>query len=232
MEPTDRAAEHTPPPETQGEIIARLTAEKAEQAQEIAELKARLTEAEANAATDELTGLPKRKVALMSLEKELAVTRRGDSLTVVVMFDLDHFKAINDTDGHPQGDEVLIGFARKMEKEMRDTDTLSRWGGEEFLAVLRFPPDVTREKIQEILERYRQAVKPVNRRKDGIPFEPLTFSAGCIIVDPTSDLLPDEIIALVDNKLYEAKRNGRDRSIIASAIEHLSVPKQTALAES
>lgn len=190
--------------------------------QEIADLKlqliaaeARAAAAEARAAKDPLTGLPSREVVEITLAAELARLRREDEgQLAVVIFDLDHFKKINDSDGHQQGDQVLREFAQKIKGELRETDLLGRWGGEEFMAILPVSPDSTREDINNALERFHQAVRSINRRKEGIDPEPLTVSIGCVIVDQKSATTPEEVFRIADENLYISKKSGRDRSTI------------------
>ncbi len=116
------------------------------------------------------------------------------------MFDIDHFKHVNDTHGHAAGDQVLASIGRVLAREVRQFDIVARWGGEEFLALL---PHATAEEARVIAERLRCKVHAA-----GSSAIPVTISAGVAILDQDDTL--ETVIARADGKLYEAKRAGRD----------------------
>ena len=159
----------TPPAESEKD--RRIT----ELEQLLAKETARADTAEAHALKDRLTELPNREFIEITLEKELARLRRGVGKLAVAIFDLDRFKEINDSEGHPQGDRVLRAVARKMEESLRETDFAGRWGGEEFVAIMPVDPEATTEDLTHALDRFHQAVQSVNRHREGVPFEPLTL---------------------------------------------------------
>ncbi|WP_440997328.1 diguanylate cyclase [Arhodomonas sp. SL1] len=163
----------------------------------------RLEAALAREATmDRLTGLYNRLRFEEVLVETLARCRRYGADAVLVMFDLDHFKAINDTFGHTTGDEVLRELAHRVRAEARDADLLARWGGEEFVAVL---PDTDLEGGHIFAERLREAIA-------GTPFVGVgrvTISLGVTVL--TGEDNPDSALRRVDRALYRAKRAGRDR---------------------
>ncbi|MFZ5582832.1 GGDEF domain-containing protein [Azospira oryzae] len=97
---------------------------------------------------DILTGTPNRMLLLDRLESALALARRRGSRSAVLFLDIDHFKQINDTLGHAVGDEVLKVFARRLEAAVRDSDTVSRYGGDEFLILL---PEISRAGDAELI---------------------------------------------------------------------------------
>jgi diguanylate cyclase (GGDEF)-like protein/PAS domain S-box-containing protein len=154
---------------------------------EAAELKLSQTVA----STDALTLLPNRRAGEAELEAALAAGQ-----TTVVMFDVDHFKRVNDTFGHDVGDEVLVAVADALRGSARAGDFVARWGGEEFLAVLR--TDV--QGAVRFAERVRLAVQSLTTRAG-----PVTISSGVATVVKPSD------VKLADEKLYEAKKTGRNR---------------------
>jgi diguanylate cyclase (GGDEF)-like protein len=135
----------------------------------------------------------------------------------VLLIDIDHFKRINDVFGHPGGDAVLQAIARRLQESLRDGDTLVRWGGEEFLAVL---PPMSRDELTATARRLLAAVhdKPVLWRSHVVP---CTVSIGYSVfpVGPDGlDVSLERGIALVDKALYEAKKRGRNRACMITAI--------------
>ncbi len=131
----------------------------------------------------------------------------------VVFFDLDDFKKINDTDGHLQGDKVLVGFADIIKETLRGTDSIYRLGGEEFVVLLPLKIDVGEDLVTEILERYQKQTHKVNRSKGD--FVPLTASIGCLILTPNTKISPEEVIEKADALMYNSKRSGKNRSTVA-----------------
>lgn len=134
----------------------------------------------------------------------------------VLLIDLDHFKRINDLFGHPGGDAVLQAVAQRLSDSLRDCDTLVRWGGEEFLAVL---PPMTRDQLTTAVRRLLAVVqdKPILWRSQVIP---CTISIGYSVfpVEPDVEVSLDRAIALVDKALYEAKKRGRNRACMITSI--------------
>jgi diguanylate cyclase (GGDEF)-like protein len=162
--------------------------------------------AEAGAATDPLTGLPNRRY-FDEFSALLADRRRVGDAVAVLMIDIDRFKGLNDTYGHPTGDEVLRSVASAITAAVREQDVPARIGGEEFAVLLRNPgPDVA----IEIGERVRQAVRDLDLQPIGVPG--VSVSVG--VANATS---PDEsirnLLDRADQALLRAKRAGRDRVI-------------------
>jgi len=159
---------------------------------------------------DELTGLANRRHTLK--EATLAfdsIREQGSNLTLAIL-DLDHFKRVNDAFGHAAGDFVLREFARIARENVRGTDVLGRWGGEEFLLVM---PDTALDVGLAAVERIREAAA----RVQGGPLPAghnVTVSAGLANDDGRSKSL-DDLIAEADGALYEAKRSGRNRVQVA-----------------
>lgn len=159
-----------------------------------------------SASTDPLTGLPNRRY-FDEFSALLAGRRRAGDAVAVLMIDIDKFKGLNDTYGHPVGDQVLRSVADAITAAVRDQDVPARIGGEEFAVLLRNPgPDVA----LEVGERVRQAVRDLNLTPMGVP-------GVSVSVGVANALTPEEPIdALVeraDRALLRAKRAGRDRVI-------------------
>jgi diguanylate cyclase (GGDEF)-like protein len=163
------------------------------------------------AALDPLTGVYNRRFGLQRLTEEFGrSTRSGDPMSVL-MFDLDHFKAINDTYGHLVGDRVLqtvVGAARQV---LREGDVLLRYGGEEFIIVL---PGAGRDDLKQMAERVRRAVAEAEITEAGQRI-PITVSIGGSGLPDKNAANPQELIGMVDVALYSAKESGRDRWVIA-----------------
>jgi diguanylate cyclase (GGDEF)-like protein len=163
-------------------------------------------EATAGAATDPLTGLPNRRY-FDEFAALIGGGRRSGDGVAVLMIDIDKFKGLNDTFGHPAGDQVLRSVAEAITSAVRDQDVPARIGGEEFAVLLRNPGPMD---AVEVGERVRQAVRSLDLGRLGIPG--VSVSVG--VANATG---PDEAIAALvdraDQALRRAKRAGRDRVI-------------------
>ncbi len=175
------------------------------------ELLEKIHQLEKLSSHDTLTGLKNRRYFVNIFYEECARSyRRGESLTLLFL-DIDHFKEINDTHGHHFGDVVLSELGRYLLQECRPYDTAVRWGGEEFLILLR----ATDEKSAMIFaERIRADVEAGFSRK--VPID-MTLSIGLAEheVNDTLEALTDR----ADRALYHAKQNGRNRVVPWSALE-------------
>jgi diguanylate cyclase (GGDEF)-like protein len=157
------------------------------------------------ASSDPLTGLPNRR-ALDGLD-----FRPGH--TAVLMIDVDHFKLVNDRFGHPVGDVVLHEVAGALSRSVRRTDTVVRFGGEEFVAVVELDDAVGEvPAAMAIANRIRLAVHDLDPAALGVDL-PVTVSIGAAVVDGRSEHLSDYIDD-ADSALYQAKEAGRDRSVV------------------
>ncbi len=167
-----------------------------------------LRDAEARASTDALTGLPNRRYFDEYLGL-LARRRRADDRVGVLMVDIDRFKLLNDTYGHAVGDHVLREVAQAIARAVREGDVPARFGGEEFVVLLRNPgPRVA----VEVGERVRRAVAELDLRRLGVA--KVSVSVGVAVAHrPEMEL--DEVIDEADRALYRAKRAGRDRVVAA-----------------
>ncbi len=176
-----------------------------------AELEAALAKLTVMAVHDELTGLYNRRYLLDMLQHEKARADRSGGTFCVCMLDLDHFKRINDSYGHGQGDVVLRTFARLAAQDLRSVDLLGRWGGEEFLLVL---PETSIDLAEHCLRRIQTDL--AHTAFDGLkPDFRVTFSAG--IAQYCSDLSIDELIEWADHAMYSAKHAGRNRIVRGDA---------------
>jgi diguanylate cyclase (GGDEF)-like protein/PAS domain S-box-containing protein len=150
------------------------------------------------ATIDTLTGIYNRGKVEDALRQEMARAARYESPLAILLFDLDEFKKVNDTHGHSIGDLVLKAVATSVGKQLRKTDMLGRWGGEEFMVLC---PGIMAEDAVAIAEKLRQQI-------EGLPFG-VTISCGLAGYRPGDTL--DALINRADKALYEAKYAGRNR---------------------
>lgn len=172
-------------------------------------LRRRLALAEARirdmAITDELTGLRNRRHITHRLAEEVSRSRRSGRPLSVLMFDVDHFKRVNDQRGHAVGDRVLRAVARRLADAVRSDDLVARVGGEEFCVLL---PGADLAAAAEVGERIRTAVREASVADADCAVR-VTVSAGVSTLEPGDDEL--SFVSRADLRLYEAKRDGRDR---------------------
>jgi diguanylate cyclase (GGDEF)-like protein len=155
------------------------------------------------ASTDSLTGLPNRR----TLEQRARSLVTGTAPFAVVMCDLDHFKRLNDTHGHAVGDSALRTFADVLRHSLRESDSVGRWGGEEFAFVLA---NADAQAAQQLVDRIRaRLVTAVQMGK--VP----KFTASFGVADSTMSRRMDQLVQMADMALYQAKASGRDRACIA-----------------
>jgi diguanylate cyclase (GGDEF)-like protein len=154
------------------------------------------------ALTDRLTGIANRRGIEREISQELLRLRRFQTPVSFVLFDIDHFKIINDSHGHGTGDEVLRLVAKAIDNSVRDTDLVARWGGEEFLVVL---PETSCDGALICAEKIREKVAAVSQR---VGFE-VTISGGVYQPTPGESII--DVLTRADARLYEAKNTGRNR---------------------
>lgn len=156
---------------------------------------------------DALTGAHNKRALLEFLERELARSLRHERPLALVMFDIDHFKSINDNAGHLAGDHILRELAQRVRLAVNQEDLLARYGGEEFVVVL---PESTLDKARELAERLRRAVEQQAFEYNGAIF-PVTISLGVVTIDARTPTTAEELVRRADEKLYQAKNAGRNR---------------------
>jgi diguanylate cyclase (GGDEF)-like protein len=172
------------------DMVARQSGHALAQARAVAQLRD-------DSLVDPLTRIGNRRRA----DALLVSSRPGDAVVVV---DLDHFKALNDRDGHVAGDDALRNVAQFLQSEIREQDEIARWGGEEFLLVMR---ELTERSLESLLDRLR--------RMWNAHCHDLTFSTGAAIVGEDGDVT--STFAAADRALYAAKQAGRDRVVVGSS---------------
>ncbi len=156
---------------------------------------------------DSLTGLPNRRYMTARLEEAAAQAVRNPSSKFAVMIaDIDHFKAVNDTLGHAAGDRLLQSVARALELSLREYDLCARWGGEEFLFLY---PSCDETSVPVVAKRLRQNVSTDSRADDGV--ETPTISIGYTLHRPGESI--DATLLRADEALYKAKAAGRDCAV-------------------
>ena len=160
---------------------------------------------------DALTGLYNRRYMEETLERELSRAAREQKPVGVMMFDIDHFKRFNDLEGHDAGDALLRELGAYLNRTIRGSDIICRYGGEEFLAVL---PGASREQTRERAEEVRAGVKEMLVYHLGKPLAKCTISIG-VAAYPEDELSVERLLKAADNALYRAKSEGRDRVVTA-----------------
>jgi diguanylate cyclase (GGDEF)-like protein len=160
-----------------------------------------------NSVRDTLTQAYNRHFFLERLTSEIAYAARHGAAASVLMFDVDHFKKVNDTYGHLAGDCVLKSVVEVTQRLLRTEDVLSRYGGEEFLVLLR---GVALSGAQRAGERLRSAIESLRTPAEG-RLVSVTVSIGCSSLTCTPKVEAETLIAIADRRLYAAKRAGRNR---------------------
>ena len=159
--------------------------------------------------TDALTGANNREHFDSQLRMELSFARRHGTDLSLVIFDVDHFKRVNDTHGHPVGDEVLVEISKATRRLVRNEDVFARYGGEEFALILR---GIALDGARVVGERLRERIAELVVTTDKGPLK-VTVSVGCASFASTQDATAETLVQLADKRLYIAKRGGRNRVI-------------------
>lgn len=184
-------------------MIDRATLRTAGTASDVTAIKEYEQELERLASTDRLTGLWNRVHFDGEMQRALERLRRHEAPSTLLLFDLDHFKRINDEHGHVAGDEILRAVTRTVREKLRITDIFARWGGEEFALLL---PDTAETHAHRLAERIREHVA-------ALPLPPaghVTISCG--LTELRADDAHDAVVQRADEALYRAKRSGRNRT--------------------
>jgi diguanylate cyclase (GGDEF)-like protein len=192
------------------ELIARVSAAvRVKTLQD--ELRKRNVELSLLSRTDALTSLANRRHIEERLYELTSLSQRHRHDLAVMMIDIDHFKAVNDTVGHAGGDTVLREFSARLQRALREEDIAGRWGGEEFLVLLSLT-DLTG--AVTLAERVCQSIASKPFVLDDETTLAVTVSIGCAVADGHD---PEELVKRADEALYEAKEGGRNRVVAASA---------------
>jgi diguanylate cyclase (GGDEF)-like protein/PAS domain S-box-containing protein len=169
------------------------------------ELRAAKAKAEEVATHDFLTGLPNRVLLLDRISQALALAKRSSKIVALLSLDVDDFKKVNDTWGHSGGDRLLIELASRLKRSLRESETVTRMGGDEFLVLA---PELDSESQVEVM-----ADRILDRLRQPFQLEEATvsptFSLG-IALSPRDGEAPEALIAKADRALYVAKKQGKD----------------------
>ena len=174
-----------------------------------------------SALRDGLTKAFNKKYFLERLESEFAYALRHNTVLSLVMFDIDHFKKVNDTHGHLAGDHALVGLSAVIAQTIRKEDVFARYGGEEFAVICR---GVDLAGAQQFGERIRVRVEALRMDFNGNPLN-ITVSVGVAVVNDSGMRSMLDLIGLADDALYQAKRGGRNRVVAASPTTTKSPPR-------
>jgi diguanylate cyclase (GGDEF)-like protein len=169
--------------------------------------------------TDPLTGLFNRRHFIEILSREYSKAKRHDLPLTFMILDIDHFKRINDTYGHPQGDTVITELSTLLKGNVRVHDIVARYGGEEFVVLL---PMTGREDGRMVAEKLRGAVRKTGFT--GMDGRPVTVSIGVCALPVACAAGLEGLIAAADDSLYRAKEAGRDRVVVHDCESHAGEP--------
>jgi diguanylate cyclase (GGDEF)-like protein len=158
-------------------------------------------EAESNAMTDPLTGLPNARSMYLRFEQEAARARRSNQPFQVIMLDLDEFKQVNDTFGHRVGDKMLREIARIIQGQLREYDFLARYAGDEFVAIVQ---DLVGEQVVELRERIENAVSKFSLHVRAEHNARVGISVGTATYNIDGETL-DQLLIAADQAMYSAK---------------------------
>ena len=166
------------------------------------------------ATTDGLTGMTNHRTFQERFDELIKASDRYGRQVTLVLCDIDHFKSVNDTYGHPIGDVVLKRVAQILKSSSRETDVVARYGGEEFAILM---DETDGQGALQIAERVRQNIKAEVFQSEQGPFQ-CTMSLG-VATYPDDGKKKELVIVAADEALYHAKRSGRDRAIRAGSFK-------------
>ena len=190
--------------------IAAMSARLSEMESEAGSLRSRVNRERNQALTDALTGIPNRLAYEERLAQEVARWKRFGTPLVLAVWDIDHFKKVNDRFGHKAGDKVLRNIARLLAEHMRETDFVARYGGEEFAMLMTGSP---LDACLHVAEKLRAAVQAT-----GFHFreQAVTITASCGLAEMRDGDSTEQWFERADQALYRAKQEGRNRCELAS----------------
>ena len=160
---------------------------------------------------DPLTGLSNRRHFKAVQERAIEVVARSGEPALLLMLDIDHFKKVNDTYGHPAGDRVIKSLSRMLKQRLRETDMVGRYGGEEFAVILS---NTNGETAANVLDAIRKDFAQLRHLAEGKEFS-ATFSCGIADVSFFADSV--KLCDAADRALYKAKHAGRNQVLLAEA---------------
>ncbi len=163
---------------------------------------------------DALTGLYNHRYFQESLSQELSRAARYHSSFSLILFDIDFFKKVNDTYGHPAGDQVLINISREIKKTVRPSDIIARYGGEEFAVIL---PETDATGVKVFAARLRRSVEGIITHVDQQQIMVTVSLGGTTFHPEQSEITKDHLIKTADRGLYMSKKNGRNQVTILVA---------------
>jgi diguanylate cyclase (GGDEF)-like protein len=189
-------------------IIARLRtkSEWDDLKQTTRQLREMLTRVETLANVDSLTGLFNRRRFETVIDKEFKRSMRYNVPLSCLMLDIDHFKKVNDTFGHTVGDGVLLETVKIIQNNIRDVDTVARWGGEEFIIM---SPNTSKNNALIVADRIRKSM--AGQSFPNVGNKKITISIGIADIPDQAIITKEQLINAADQALYDAKKNGRNR---------------------
>jgi len=186
------------------ETVSRIASEAIGKSQQHAE-------AQANALTDPMTGLPNARSLQLQFHKEVGRASRAGSTFQLLVLDLDGFKAVNDDFGHLAGDEMLRHVSEVIRQQLRDYDFLSRYGGDEFVALI---PEAGHEDVAELCSRIEHAVSEFRLPVDGDRFASVGVSIGAVQYSEGGTTFQEMIVA-ADKAMYSSKSSRKKNEAFA-----------------
>ena len=189
-------------------LSVRASQELTDIHQALARLESRTATLLVETQKDQLTSVANRGYTASYLEEVFAAAVSSNRLVGVIFADVDHFKRVNDTYGHAAGDNVLQSVAQTITRSVRGGDLVGRWGGEEFVVVMRAD---TLADLAAVAERIRSNVAEAQHAISGGRVLPLTVSLGCALLDAKRHLKAADLLGEADLAMYDAKRAGRNQ---------------------
>ncbi len=208
-------------------LVVRMAVDTTERRQAECALEEANRQLEALATTDDLTGLHNRRCFMEALSAEFQRGRRYATPPVLAMFDVDHFKTLNDAHGHAFGDQVLKRIAEAIRHSARTTDTVARYGGDEFLLLM---PNTAVSEALSVVERIRRHVAQAPLTGSGQTVQ-VTLSAGVAEADPAAGEAAHDLLRKADEALQTAKAAGRDCAKVWGSVASQPPPEGQAEAE-
>lgn len=196
------------------DAVDRSKEELAETQKQLAQMSTELERTQEQARTDPLTGFVNRRGMEEILVREFARSRRTSAPLSVAILDIDHFKKVNDEHGHDVGDRALVHLANLAKTGVRETDSVCRYGGEEFVVVF---PGAGADGAQFVIDRLRALMENTPMIHEALKLA-IRFSAGVAEL-AVGDATTATLLKRADHALYEAKRAGRNRVVVAKAVD-------------